>query len=272
MASTAHMVFGQENCPVSAIPVSTSPSVFTAEDEVTITADLSACPGLAGQAEIWVWIFVPDCCGPTFGNDASGGTTDFCNSNPNLAMTPVEGQNDVWTFTFTPTQLFGRSAAEIDEIGFIPKVNGCPGPAGQTANLILPVEPLVFTPTENRAFPSRFGLDDFVTLYFDQSLATNPAMAELEEIFVHTWVVRTDSDGNPLDNLPRVEWELVGTTEELKMIDEGNGVFSLTFIPETFYPINEGDIITEIRYLFRNAEGTVQTDGDGFVAFPVVFD
>lgn len=234
----------------------TEPASFTAEDEVTVFVDLSACSYLASLDEVYIWIFVPDGPGP----EGVGGNGDFCNgSNPELLMTD-EG-NDVWSFTFVPTDLFDATPAEIgDQIGFIPKeFAACKGVGDQTENLYLVVDPLEFIPTESRTFPAKFGEQDFVTLYYNQSLAENSAMADLEEIYVYTWANGTDADGNSIGDVAKVAWPEVGTTPELMMTNEGDGVFSLTFDMRTFYPVEEGTTITQINYIYRNQEGTVQS-------------
>jgi len=263
----AFVGYGQ-NC--SQATFVTEPATFTAEDEVKVIADVSQCPNsaLSEIDQAYIWIFIPDGPGP----DGVGGNGDFCNgSNTELAMTD-EGDGK-WSFTFVPTQLFDASPSEIgDIIEFIvkPFAGACDGSGDQTENLQMTVEPLIFVPTESRVFPGKFANDDFVTLYFDQSLTANAAMAELDEIFIYTWVNRTDADGNALADVTKAAWGDVGVTEELKMTNEGDGLFSLTLKPEEFYPIEDGDVITQINFIYRNAEGTVQTSD--FTAVPVVFD
>ncbi len=252
----AQDLFAQDKC--NSAVITTSPVVFTAEDEVTIRADVSSCPGLSGQSQLWLWMFVPDCCAPVFGNDASGGASDFCNSNDMLAMTNVEG--DIWEYTFTPVTLFDRSPSEITQIGFIPKVNGCPGDPGQTEDLFLTVAPSIFIPTELRSFPATVFQNDFITAYFDQTLTENTAMSELSEIFVYTWATRTDAEGNSKPDAEAVPWPEVGNTPSLQTLDEGNGIFSLTVFPQDRYPLDEGDIVTGFNFIFRNAEGTAQAE------------
>ncbi|MEP2772945.1 MAG: hypothetical protein ABJH05_12410 [Fulvivirga sp.] len=236
--------------------VTTEPAAFTAEDEVKLLVDLSACTYLASLDEVYIWIFVPGGPGP----DAVGGNGDFCNgSNPELLMTD-EGDG-VWSFTFTPTELFDATPAEIgSQIGFIPKeFAACQGIGDQTVDLFLTVDPSEFIPTESRTFPSKFGQKDFVTLYFDQNLADNQGMADLDEIYVYTWANGTDASGASIGDVAKAEWTEVGNTTELMMTNEGDGVYSLTFDLDTFYPVEEGTTITQINYIYRNAEGTVQS-------------
>ena len=254
-----------QNCDQATF--TTEPASFTVEDEVKLSVDLTGCSVLAGLDEVYIWIFVEG----RFGPNGVGGNGDFCDgSNTELLMTN-EGGN-VWSFTFTPVDLFDATAAEIGaEIGFIPKAfAACKTAGDQTNNLALTVDPLEFVPSEERIFPAKFEQDDFITFYFDQSLASNSAMSDLEEIFVHTWVNRTDVDGNDLDDVTKAEWADVATTKELKLTNEGNGVFSLTVKPDEFYAIEDSDIITRINYIFRNAAGDTQTAT--FESSPIILE
>ncbi|MTI22285.1 hypothetical protein E1176_14735, partial [Fulvivirga sp. RKSG066] len=205
---------------------STEPAAFTAEDEVKLSVDLSGCTYLSGLDEVYIWIFVPGGPGP----DGVGGNGDFCNGSNSELLMNNEGEG-VWSFTFTPTDLFDATPAEIGgQIGFIPKeFAACKGNGDQTVDLFLTVDPSEFIPTESRTFPAKFGQHDFVTLYFDQNLAQNEAMATLDEVYVYTWANGVDSTGMSIGDVAKAEWTEVGNTEELKMSDEGEGIFSLTF-------------------------------------------
>lgn len=236
----------------------TEPASFTAEDEVKLFVDVSGCSYLASLEELYIWIFIPDGPGP----DGVGGNGDFCNgSNAELLMTN-EGDN-VWSFTFTPTELFAASPAVIgSQIGFIPKeFAACKGNGDQTIDLFLPVESLTFMPAESRTFPESFTSEDFVTLYFDQSLALSEEMKSLENLFVYAFANVVDPNGVPVEgNIEKAPWTEVGTTPELTMIDEGNGIFSLTIDLRTFFELEPGQMISSFSYIYRNMEGTVQSD------------
>lgn len=236
----------------------TEPATFTAEDEVKLFVDVSSCSYLASLDELYIWIFVPGGPGP----DAVGGNGDFCNgSNAELLMTN-EGDN-VWSFTFTPTELFAASPATIgSEIGFIPKeFAACKGNGDQTVDLFLPVESLIFVPTESRTFPESFTSKDFVTLYFDQNLANNEEMKNLEDIFVYAFANVEDESGQAVEgNIEKAPWTEVGTNPELTMNDEGDGIYSLTIDLRTFFDLEPGNTISSFSYIYRNMEGTVQSD------------
>ncbi len=235
----------------------TEPASFTAEDEVKLFVDVSSCSYLASLDQLYLWIFVPDGPGP----DGVGGNGDFCNgSNAELLMTN-EGDN-VWSYTFTPTELFEASPAEIgSEIGFIPKeFAACKGNGDQTIDLFLPVESLIYTPAESRTFPESFTNKDFVTLYFDQSLSLNEEMKTLEEIFVYAFANVVDENGASVEgNIEKAPWTEVGATTELTMINEGNEIYSLTFDLRTFFDLEPGHRLSSFSYIYRNMEGTIQS-------------
>ncbi len=236
----------------------TEPASFTAEDEVKLFVDVSGCSYLASLDEIYLWIFVEGGPGP----EGLGGNGDFCNgSNPELLMTN-EG-NNIWSYTFTPTELFAASPAEIgSEIGFIPKeFAACKGNGDQTVNLFLPVESLIFTPAESRTFPESFTSEDFVTLYFDQSLAVNDEMKFLEEVFVYAFANVVDASGVTVEgNIEKAPWTEVGSTSELTMKSEGNGTHSLTMDLRNFFNLEPGQRLSSISYIYRNMEGTIQSE------------
>lgn len=235
----------------------TEPASFTAEDEVTLYVDVNGCSYLASLDEVYLWIFVPGGPGP----DGLGGNGDFCNGSNSELLMNNEGDG-LWSFTFTPTELFDASPSEIGtEIGFIPKeFAACKGNGDQTVDLFVPVESLEFIPSESRTFPEAFTDQDFVTLYFDQKLALNEAMAELDDIFIYVFAEIQDGEGNSLGSIEKAAWTDVSTTEELQMINEGDGVYSLTMDLRTFFPVEEGNNISNISFIYRNADGTVQTD------------
>ena len=247
----SYLAFAQ-NCGQAV--VTTDPAVFTAEDEVKLMVDVSGCPALMSQSDIYLWMFIPDGPGP----DGVGGNGDFCGgSNPKLKMTK-EGDGK-YSFVFTPTELFNTTAAGIgSRIGIIPKAfAACKTAGDQTVDLFLPVDPLVFVEKENRVFPSNIVADDIVTIYFNKNLATNEAMKSVSEFYVYTGVNGTDASGNDFGFVEKTSWGEVGNKAELKMKDEGNGKYSLTFIPNQFFPINNGDKIKAINYKFRNKDGSV---------------
>lgn len=107
--------------------VTTDPVFPIADQEVTITVDVSST-GLAGYSDdLWIWTWV----------DKTSGDIDApTNVNPATAaqsaalMTRSDSDGDIYTITFTPTTFFGVADDEIEKIGLLLK--GADWSDGQT--------------------------------------------------------------------------------------------------------------------------------------------
>ena len=73
-------------------------------------------------------------------------------------------------------------------------------------------------------------VDDVFTLTYDNNIEEKPTMQNLEEAFVYPRVVGDDGSLYTVTSLSQV-----GNNPELRMATEGDGVFTFTVIPETFY-------------------------------------
>ncbi len=242
--------------------VTTSPAVFTAEDEVTLTIDVTGTDLEGYTDDVWIWAWIStgcssDCNAPTNVNPASEAQTA-------ALVTRDETDPNVYTFTMVPTAFYGKSPAEIQEIGMLLK--GRDWSNGQTGNTLLAVQPLEFIPTENRNFPIKFTQDDIVTFNYDQSLASNTSMASLTELYVHIFYTVRKSDGSTMTDVPYTDWNNVGSSPELQARDRGNGWFTLSIVPSEMFELEEGDQLIRIGYIFRNADGSIQgPTGEAFV-------
>ncbi len=230
----------------------TTPAVFTAEDQVTINIDLAGCPGLAGTAgspgAVYLWLF-------NNGADAIGQTGTWLNS-PETFRATYTGTFGKYTYTFTPTILFGKTSAQIGtSMGFLAKTKtGAP----QTVDLTLAIEPLVYTPVAIRSFPVKFTQDDIVTFYFDQNFTGVPStLRSTTEIYMYTDVTLTDNsslqpscyDDGPCGTAGQLP---VKDNPRLKFVNEGNGIYSLTMIPKTFYGLTGTQQIKDIKVHIRS--------------------
>lgn len=143
-----------------------SPAVFTAEDQVTLTVDVTGT-GMAGATEAFIWIFSNQ-PPPSTSRDRNGIVNGVWSNSDNAAKMVAAGTNK-WSFTFTGTTLFNLSPAELKEFGFVVKSKDG---TKQTGNFeFFKFEPLVFIPTVLRVFPARVGKQDVVQVNFDQSLS-----------------------------------------------------------------------------------------------------
>ncbi len=109
------------------------------------------------------------------------------------------------------------------------------------------------------AFPTQF---DDVIVYFDASEG-NAALADFTgDVYAHTGVITSQSTA-PND------WKYVqgtwGTPDsKVLMNSEGNSVYSLSYNIEDFYSIPTGELVEQLAFVFRNADGSIvgrATDG-----------
>ncbi len=248
--------------PVLSQQVTTSPAVFTAEDEVTFTIDVTGTDLEGYTAEVWIWTWVANLPEPE--GDAPTNVNPATDDQSAALVTRNSENPNVYTFTMVPTAFLGKDPADFIELGIILK--GRDWGDGQTSNILLPVQPLIFVPTENRNFPVKFTQDDIVTLNYDQSLASNAAVASQDELYVYLFYTVRRVDGTVDTDIPYTAWDNVGSSEELKATDQGNGWFSLSILPTDLFELEAGEQLIRIGYIFRNAAGDVEGSiGEAFV-------
>ena len=273
---------------------SVSPSSFTAEDQITITFDLTGTALGSSGEDVYIWGFVPGCCGSPL-NDQGG--FNFGNSNPLAKCTRI-GTTQKFTYTLTPTTYMNKTAAQIGaQFGCLAKnQNG----SRQTQDFIFAVDPLTFTPSVFRVFPSKFTQDDVVTFFMDKNLlnTSKAALKAATEVYVYTdidYIKPNGSNGffqvsqycEPLD-MGSGDFYTGQTTVAdnvgLKAKDFGNGLFGWTILPSKFFRIGDvgpkfppaGSKITRIKVHFRTrlspycpfTTGDSGSLGDNF-GFPV---
>lgn len=149
--------------------VTFNPAVFTPVDGVTITIDVTGTP-MAGETEAFIWIFSnPDAQGGDPTRPQRDGVVNGQWGNSSDAARLTSLGNNRWSFTFTGTDLFGLTPAQLKSFGFLLKTrNG----SKQTPDFKpFPFAPLVFVPTKMRVFPAFTSTDGVIGLNFDQSLA-----------------------------------------------------------------------------------------------------
>lgn len=151
--------------------VTLSPASFLAEDEVTITVDVSGTP-LAGEAAAYIWIFantgLPADQATTYPAKDGSTNTDWGNSPAAAAMTSV-GTNK-WSFKFTGTTMFNLPPGQLKNFGFLIKTKS--GSKQTPDYKPYNFDPLIFTPAKLRIFPAKVDRDDIVNMLFQRTLAT----------------------------------------------------------------------------------------------------
>lgn len=264
---------------------SVSPSSFTAEDQITITIDLSSVALGTSNEDVYIWGFVPGCCGSPL-NDQGG--FGWGNSNPAAKFTRI-GTSQKFTYTLTPTTYMNKTAAQIGaQFGFLAKnQNG----SRQTQDFIYAVDPLTFNPTVFRPFPAKFTQDDVVTFFMDKNLldVSKVALKAATDVYVYTDIDYIKPDGTGGYFQVSQYCEPVNTTDgnfypgmttvadnvALKAKDFGNGLFGWTILPSKFFRVGDpgsskfppaGSKITKIKVHFRTrlspyCPGTVGDSG-----------
>ncbi|WP_199118190.1 hypothetical protein [Pedobacter sp. ASV28] len=209
--------------------VTFSPVTFTAEDEVTITLDVTGTP-LAGIDDIYIW---------TFSNDGVGGGKDglvngqWGNSSDAAKFTKIA--TNKFTFKFTGTTLFGQSPAELINFGFLAKTKD--GSKQTPDYKPYKFDPLVFVPTQFRVFPAKLDQTDMATVYFHQDLATEQSLQRLFDVKVT--IVFYDAAGNEFAR--RVDMIAKKETDKL---------YAYSFIPDRLVTIPSGTVLSKFSYQF----------------------
>lgn len=218
--------------------VTFSPASFTAEDEVTITLDVSNTP-LAGLDDIYIWIFSNDGVGNGKNGIVNG---EWTNSSAAAKFTKIA--TNKFTFKFTGTVIFGQSPAELINFGFLGKTKD--GSRQTTDFKPYKFDPLIFMPSQFRVFPAKLDQTDMTTVYFHQDLATEQSLQRLYDIKVK--VVFYDAGGNEY-----------ARSADIVAKKESDKLYSYSFIPEKLITLPAGTTLSKFSYQFfgnlRDANG-----------------
>jgi hypothetical protein len=210
-----------------------SPSAFTAEDEVTISVDVTGT-GMAGVTEAYIWIF----SNPDIGGGADGVTNGSWGNSSNAAKCTSAGTNK-FAFKFIGTTMFGQTPAQLKSFGFLLKKKD--GSAQTPDYKPFSFDPLIFVPSLARIFPSKVDKDDVVSVNFDRTYAvsTNDQRMTPTTFTITMYDDLNNTAGTPL-------------TLPLRKTDAAN--WSGSFIPETSFTPLAGRRLLKFKYRFN---GTV---------------
>jgi hypothetical protein len=222
-----------------------SPTVYTAEDEITITIDVAGTP-LEGVAQPYIW---------TWANEVNGNgainspitNTAWPNSPDAAKLTPVAGQPNKFTFKMTGTVLYNLAPGSLLHFQFLVKAKDG---SKQTENTPTnKFDPLVFIPSMLRIFPARVGQNDVVSLYFHQDLATtiNEQRMEPTTVTVEVFDNTGASAGQPLT---------------LAVKSAGVKLWKAYFVPARAYTPGAGKKFVRFTYKFN---GTVRDESNAAV-------
>lgn len=221
--------------------VTFSPGTFTAEDEVTLTVDVSGTP-MAGKSEAYIWMWAnPDLTGMPSPNAVFNG--DWGNSSAGAKLTAA-GTNK-WSFKFTGTQAFGLTPGQLKSFGFLVKAKD--GTAQTSDFKPFSFDPLIFTASKLRVFPSKVGRDDVVNLFFERGLGTT---VEEQRMAPQSVTITMYDDANAK----------VGTDLTVPVTQRTSGIWSASFIPSDKFTASAGHKLKRFTYKFN---GTVLSTTGG---------
>ena len=150
---------------------STSPASFTAVDEFTLTVNVTGTSLEGHSGDVWIWSWISKGCSSNC--DAPTNLDPAGPDASNALMTRDDVNPNVYRITMVAADFFEKPPSELQQIGFKLK-SASWGDGKQSDNdAFLDIDPLEFTASVNRSFPSKPRADDVITLYFDQDLETN---------------------------------------------------------------------------------------------------
>lgn len=215
---------------------------------VDITSTECNCPELqdvdpeSNPLYIWAWNPNED-RGQVNGMDATNG--DWDNSNENMKMQQDESNPNLWYFDFfgvSMTEFYQQPAAIFYESGIdflVKEKNGAPEgmPEQKSPDLHIDPEP-VGCFEKICPFPTTFFQDDYFVIVYDNKKENNASMQNLDPDNCLLWY-RISVNGGPLQVVQE-------PTDKFKMEYDGDGVFSKTMIPEEYFELGDGDVLTQI--------------------------
>ncbi len=210
-----------------------SPSSFTAEDEVTISIDVTGT-GMAGSTEAYLWIF----SNPDLGGGADGVTNGNWTNSSEAAKLTSAGPNK-FTYKFIGTTMFGQTPAQLKSFGFLLKKKD--GSAQTPDYKPFFFDPLIFVPSMARIFPSKADKDDVVSVNFDKTYAVS---INDQRMAPTTFTIIMYDD---LSNT-------VGAPLTLPLRKTDPTIWSGSFIPEASFTPAAGRRLGKFKYRFN---GTV---------------
>lgn len=254
---------------ISAGAVTVTPAVYTAEDLITVTVDLTGtCMATDGVTAFKVWMFSPGCCGAVT-------QSDFCNdtyNGPQLnGRNAVSLGNNRWSYTLRMTEVLERPAGQIATFGIIFKAsdrNPCSGAGGnrQTQDIILTPQPLTYTERVARLFPRLCTDEDVVTLYVNRELASG-GVTTADSLYIYAFADVIPAGGGGTVFRQVTDWGNVGSTDNLKLRWGGPNNQFLTFIPRRLFNLAAGERMTNFRIVIRDKAPTTQFPSSGSIDF-----
>ncbi|MEM6522396.1 MAG: hypothetical protein AAGF85_04930 [Bacteroidota bacterium] len=251
--------------PESPDAVFTVPESFTADETVSIFLNSDLAFGddrvttgeLTGEADVFMW------SGANNFSIQPEGQTDF-----NAAFEP--GRLDVlssniFRITLQAREYYGaEDDVVISNIALLFKnTDGSLSarPANGDFSIAVAQPPSVEVPDQAvRVFPASFTADDLVTVIFDSKVADedgNTALLASDEIYLFSGVSISDG-GDGFERTPEGQIFDAPVGPGL-MRALGDRVYSISFIPRSYFGLADEEEIFDLTMLFRNSNGSRQT-------------
>ena len=228
-----------------------SPPTFTAEDNITITVDVSNTTLKDYSGKVWMWAWIAEGCSSSC--DAPTNVNPANDENAKDAEMTRDPENaNKYSISLVPSDFYGKAPSEIKKMGFKLKSADWGDGKQSDSDVVLNVEPLIFVPKINRIFPTKVTKDDVVTLYLDQTQALNLDLKYAITDFTVTVTAYDDEDA------------LLGTLEDVDVVNAGNGLHYLRIIPTFNF---ESANVNSIKYRFTGKTVEIQSDEFSLVFF-----
>lgn len=230
------------------------PSPTDVTEVVRLYVDISSsecdCPNVqnvnpeTNPLYIWTWHPFEDRAPLVIGKDTinvKNGTWD--NSNDNLKMKQDPNNSNLWYFDFwgVPlTQFYQQPAAAFyqDGIRFLVKQkDGGGDPEPKSPDFQIIPEPLGCV-EKVCPFPTVFFQDEYLIITYNNNQEIIPSLKNMDPDECMIWY-KYNVNGGSLKTYRE-------GTDKFKMAYDGDGMFSITMIPQEYFELSEGEELTRI--------------------------
>jgi hypothetical protein len=210
-----------------------------------------------GPFYIWTWKPFEH---PTGTPKANGeGEKPWKNSNELLKMTKDDTKGEkVYYYEMTPTEFYEVSAAKVyaDGISFLlkPKDGGGYGdPDVKSNDFNLTVTPPKTDKGTLYPFPSVLLGNHITTITYDNTLEKKVSMQNLADGDAYLYLKATikDTASGLLKTIEPSKFLMVQDNPQLEMKKSADGKFRLRMVPDRFFNVPAGHVLTEIEMIVR---------------------
>jgi len=250
LASTVFLVIFSLGIHAQGIYLEPTPTDVTgpARLYVDVSSSDCNCPELLDVEPetnpLYIWTWDPNEARPAIdGIEVTNG--EWGNSNDNLVMQQDPDNPNLWYFDFvgvSMAEFYDVPAATLyaQGISFLVKEkNGAPPdePEQKSPDLSIVPEPLGCF-EKVCPFPTTFFQDEYFFVNYDNTQETISGLQNLGPDECYIWY-RISINGGSLQIVQ-------GSSEKFQMKFEGDGQFSISMIPEEYFEVAEGDMLTQI--------------------------